>query len=1445
MDHLRQLLAEEIIRADAGNKEADLERKNVAELQLLLEYEKNKCDEARKMADAAFLKAEDYRVQIETLRGEVEKTNLKWEQVNKKLEAEKKTAMQEKTSSEKRVKEEECHANNILLKQLEEEKKKAEKLHKEIHEIMSKRSIESVELDEAKKKFEAEKKKVAEEKRHIEEEKMRAVELRRISEENKRLFTEEKCRADNLLMQLEEEKQKVENLRREMEEALSSQMPVDLSELEELKRNLEVEKKKVAHEKIRFEEEKNRVIELRRISETNKERFADEKCRADNLVVLLEEEKQKLKELNSEMQKVLLSYKPADSSDLEELKRNLEEEKKKIAQEKMHFEEEKTIFLEQRRIAEAYEKSCVDEKCRADNLLMQLEEEKQKFEKLQKEIQEVKSSQKAKFSAKLDEVKKNLELEKKKVARERKRADLELSRNEGQKKLAEARLKNEMEEKGRADKLFKELEKSREMIQNLEGELNKVTGMLEAERKKVSTENRLADLQKLKAEEQGKIAIANEKRAIEEKCRGDNLSQELDNAKQKLLNMEYELHNIKTSSTSPAFAVNELTARVNLLQEQLKFEKKRAKHAKEVVKLEKGRNTILEQELQRLKHDFQCFLDHLGMLSDVFGARNVGNHVPQKFGPSQMNFCDADALRMPCLSSRDVSCLLKPNMRFVRAAPHIESTSGMENELDSLQGGSRGDILPSSAAYSNTSSFLDEHLVGSQERFAGSLGWSAGFSIENTDEQNSQQAQVLKYSNDESYKQMSGKKIGVVGEQNILSPLETSTGRAKKRRKISDDFESIKYLHLEGRRIYQEAEKKLFSLHDSLIRPIMNEQIEKERFSQPVSKSNTGANPGRPYIQNKQLLEPEVVLQQAGESKVQMQVAPGLSDKRGSSQQLHVGRGQSTHNQDAVSSVLEVMNGDYMKLLDLDDEVAEEQFRMVMERPLSPTLPEFGILEFSQKVQAQTVSENIEAVYQRGFSVQNKNQLYFVLFSDMEDIGSVTRIFCATRTCVDQCCLFFQTNWAVQDILGVLLLENELTPREKACVLFSLLLLNFSAISSNKSVTFQVQEQMVTLSAQMHAVLNSDTREMLKKICNLHDVLALGEEFVLNRKVLSDVDVSGELLVDCGSSIGIVHQGENTVLWPKIAPTDLVVTGSSILASIYKAVGHLGSLCEFSLKLLHMGRADYSLALSILHNFACLCGEDYFTNSNYSSVMKVVKSVVAFMEASLSKGPIKDLQAGDITWHHFTTCVRCPFKEGSVTLDAVSSELLDELRRHLVPQIPGATAHSLNSKAVSCLLSDVLSSLELIASIMCWDWVCENIVQKLFHMLELSCQNEVFSTALVVLLGYIGRLGVEARGYNDAGVEGIRHHLLGLLCQATTSKCDSAVPMAILYGVTGLCPKGHEIFQKVYDVIHSSKDWHSASSPSDDIVSKFLSSLSSKQATSLASLLSFDSGLAA
>lgn len=597
IDRLKHLLADEITRVDIERKTAELERTIAAELQKSLENEKSKADEARKMADAAAKKAEDFRVQLETSKNEVEKTNLKWEEVNRNLEAEKQKAIKEKRfCDEKRVQEEECHANN-LLKQLEEEKQKVEKLHKEMFEIMSyKRSADTSELDEVKRKLEAEKKIVAKEKKHVEEERLRVIELKVIAEANEKLLSEEKCRADKLLRQLEDEKQKIEKLQRELQETQSSQKAVD-------------------------------------------------------------------------------------SSDLDELKRKLEEEKEKVVLEQRCAEELKARVVEQIKIADANMKWGSDEKSRADKLLVQLEEGKRKAEKMQREMQEMMSSQKAAYSSELDKVSRNFEAEKRKVAMERKRGDLEMSRREEQKKLADASIKDALEEKCRADKLSKELESSRAVIENLKRELKKVNDMLEAERKEAARERTRADMQKLKSEEQGKIAVANEKRAVEEKHRGDNLFLELENARQKLHDMEHKLNEVnlsrglgRTSNMAPA--VKEQASRVNLLQEQLKFEKKRVKHAKEVAKLEKGRNSILQQELQRLKQDFQCLLDHLGMLSDSFGARNGWTKVPKKSSPSQMHFHGDNELRMSSLSSKDASCLFKPDMRLVQAGLCMESISG-------------------------------------------------------------------------------------------------------------------------------------------------------------------------------------------------------------------------------------------------------------------------------------------------------------------------------------------------------------------------------------------------------------------------------------------------------------------------------------------------------------------------------------------------------------------------------------------------------------------------------------------------------------------------------------------------------------------------------------------------------------------------------------------------
>lgn len=705
-----------------------------------------------------------------------------------------------------------------------------------------------------------------------------------------------------------------------------------------------------------------------------------------------------------------------------------------------------------------------------------------------------------------------------------------------------------------------------------------------------------------------------------------------------------------------------------------------------------------------------------------------------------------------------------------------------------------------------------------------------------------QQVTMLRGSN-ECYKRNNGEKVFSVGDHSIRSPVETVNGHSRKRRKILDEFESIKYMHLEGKSIFQEAEKKLFALQNTLLQPMMNEQIEKENLPLPVNNTRLCGNSDWSSKERNLLHEPDVIFQQADDSNVQIEVdkvfVPSATEKRDSSQPLPVlERDRIRHGEDAGTSFEQAINGDYMKLLDLDNTVAEECFKLAMQTPLSPILPEFDLLE----TLSVPLSGNNEARHQHAFQAHNENQLGVVLFSDLEDVGSITRIYGATKTYAAQC-LFLQTNLSMQDILGALQLEKDLRPREKACVLFSLILLNFSVVSFSKSVNFHIQEQMDSFSAHIQSVLSiSDMRDLFGKICDLGELLALSEDFLLNRKIVSNY-VTYELLDGCGSSIEILQEGEKVVLWKQMASTDLVVAGSIIFASISKAAGHTGFVCEASLKILQVDRTDFSLALSILHSFAYVCGDDYFTISNCSLVMKVVSSVVTFIESFLAKNSNKNLQLRDNTRHQFKPCARCPFSKGSVSLVDVSSELLEELQRHILSQNSTKLDHLSNRETLSCILADVLSSLELITSIMGWDLVRDKIVPKLVKMLKSSHQDGVFSTALVVLLSDIGRLGVEACGYDDIGVEDIKRQLLGLLYQTAASKCDTTLPMAIVYGLIGLYPKGHEMFLKG-NLELPLEEGHSASA-SSDIVSKFLSSLSSEQITSLAGLVNPDIRVAA
>ncbi|XP_058196988.1 uncharacterized protein LOC131312966 [Rhododendron vialii] len=78
-----------------------------------------------------------------------------------------------------------------------------------------------------------------------------------------------------------------------------------------------------------------------------------------------------------------------------------------------------------------------------------------------------------------------------------------------------------------------------------------------------------------------------------------------------------------------------------------------------------------------------------------------------------------------------------------------------------------------------------------------------------------------------------------------------------------------------------------------------------------------------------------------------------------------------------------------------------------------------------------------------------------------------------------------------------------------------------------------------------------------------------------------------------------------------------------------------------------------------------------------------------------------------------------------------------------------------------------------------------NIVHQLLRLLE-SCAQENFLAVTVILLGKLGRLGVDASGYEDNGVENLRYRLSSFLCQNSSRKLSRLSQIAIVKALLGL-----------------------------------------------------------
>ncbi|PNY04429.1 protein TRANPARENT TESTA 12-like [Trifolium pratense] len=270
--------------------------------------------------------------------------------------------------------------------------------------------------------------------------------------------------------------------------------------------------------------------------------------------------------------------------------------------------------------------------------------------------------------------------------------------------------------------------------------------------------------------------------------------------------------------------------------------------------------------------------------------------------------------------------------------------------------------------------------------------------------------------------------------------------------------------------------------------------------------------------------------------------------------------------------------------------------------------------------------------------------------------------------------------------------------------------------------------------------------------------------------------------------------------------------------------------------ILRFCKLDSVMPLTILHIFVYLSGQKFFDVDNVGLVVTVLKSLVMLLEdESLSDVTAPCLPSINQPHNEFCTSASCPFLEGTESINAIACLLLEEIK-NCWPQgmkqvdlsdsglMPGndnvgqwsnweadqcatnknnvvsgclkkclvsdTRPHALKN-AILCHLSDMLSLVELVANKMSWHWTNARLVPQLLNMLD-TCVEEKIAVAISVLLGQLGRIGVDSGGYEDRGVENMRCNLYAYLCRISSTKAGFSLQIATANTLFLLLPHGFE-----------------------------------------------------
>uniref|UniRef100_J3L4G5 Maternal effect embryo arrest 22 n=1 Tax=Oryza brachyantha TaxID=4533 RepID=J3L4G5_ORYBR len=627
--------------------------------------------------------------------------------------------------------------------------------------------------------------------------------------------------------------------------------------------------------------------------------------------------------------------------EIRRLKQVLGEERKKSSSEKKIAEEQKGKVLELQKLlkmetnkSEEYKRLSDMERKAANGL-------RASCEKLRREASEAREKLAVQVK-KAEEANKRVQVEKQKAAIEKKFADSEKSLVEKNKNLIEVERKRLAEERSCAERLLAKLEEQKKLNEDL-------LVSVEVERKN----------------------------SMDAKSHTNHLSKKLEEERKRSEYLQRKFDDLGALRDTTSFGkhgqqridVTTEGANIRLLKEKLKLKKEQLKHVKNVSKLDKAKNALIRRELQRLKQDWIQLLSRFNMLDDHLAADGVeGIHVLTELKQHPENLLPHNPIAAPYFGlqggivpfsssvPRDYTSYQLPRESCTRPI------SGTSSELEPPVGSSPRTESKRAHRSSCPTSLSDKKFMGSQ----GKDGQLVSASPDIRRKKSSVAPKLTsKYSNDA--RKHDDRALPVVSGDSFQKKALFLSGATE----VAD-----KKLRGDNKRKRTKMSLKLTDCLPSKHNRLHSEMNAHNATSNGISASNDDRSRVHQGNSIMPVVNEDDMQNHRRKCHVNAEKTPSFSA---------FSESRNAHAVSKFVSVLsfeEMIKGDCLKLLSLDNGADEERYRRAMERPLSPDLP--IILPHTTKAQIHGSSHHLSDRMPNAFEYERDSPASGANATDLE-----------------------------------------------------------------------------------------------------------------------------------------------------------------------------------------------------------------------------------------------------------------------------------------------------------------------------------------------------------------------------------------------------------------------------------------------------------------------------